>query len=367
MWNKNTTCATSGRVTKESSRTMRSHQIFIFISIQVALLHCVFAQEENFPECVLPTALKSTSATWSGASIGLNTCGQACVSQQNCYNCMSPNPLTDSGQEEIFTKYLNSFCGETWSLTRKGTVATTSAAKPAVISSVAAVTTRATTVPVIATTIKVVPITATNKTNVLPATIPPILDASLSTFAPVVGTAATIVPLLPSAGSSIHQRHIKVADFGFAKRVTNTTNSFCGTPDYIAVEVVLSRAYTKAVDWWSLGVLVFELVSGKTPFGDETSDRVYENIATGKIKWNPLIKGNCRLLIRSLLESDANDRLGSPKRGGAEEIKAHPWFKGVSWPKVEARQTQPPHVPTCDLPDVIERERVASEQKSKQP
>ncbi|KAI8807613.1 kinase-like domain-containing protein [Cladochytrium replicatum] len=151
--------------------------------------------------------------------------------------------------------------------------------------------------------------------------------------------------------------HIKVADFGFAKRVTTTTASFCGTPDYIAVEVVLSRAYTKSVDWWSLGVLVFELVSGKTPFGDESSDRVYENIAAGKIKWNPLLKGACRLLIRSLLEPDANERLGAPKRGGVEEIKAHTWFKGVVWKKVECRQTTPPYMPACDAPEVIERER----------
>ncbi|KAJ3122541.1 camp-dependent protein kinase catalytic subunit [Nowakowskiella sp. JEL0407] len=154
--------------------------------------------------------------------------------------------------------------------------------------------------------------------------------------------------------------HIKVADFGFAKRITNTTTSFCGTPDYIAVELVLSRPYTKSVDWWSLGVLVFELISGKTPFGDETSERVYENIATGKIKWNPYIKGYCKVLIKSLLEPDSKDRLGHPNRGGAEEIKNHAWFKPISWSKVEARQTIPPYIPACDPPEVIERERAAA-------
>lgn len=76
--------------------------------------------------------------------------------------------------------------------------------------------------------------------------------------------------------------HVKLADFGFAKVVKSTTSSFCGTPDYIAVEVVNGKPYTRAVDLWSFGVLVFELTSGSTPFGDDNSEKIYENIQVKK-------------------------------------------------------------------------------------
>ncbi|KAJ3246912.1 camp-dependent protein kinase catalytic subunit, partial [Borealophlyctis nickersoniae] len=152
--------------------------------------------------------------------------------------------------------------------------------------------------------------------------------------------------------------HTKLADFGFAKVVRSTTTSFCGTPDYIAIEMVAGRAYTKAVDWWSFGVLIFELVSGKTPFGDDSSDRIYDNIQTGNIKWHPLVKGPCKDIVKRLLEPDVPKRLGSAPSGAAE-IKSHPFFKPVAWKKAEARQTIPPFVPTVDTPDVIERDRAA--------
>ncbi|TPX65585.1 hypothetical protein SpCBS45565_g05045 [Spizellomyces sp. 'palustris'] len=151
--------------------------------------------------------------------------------------------------------------------------------------------------------------------------------------------------------------HTKLADFGFAKIVNKTTQSFCGTPDYIAAEIVANKPYNKAVDWWSLGVLVFELISGKTPFGDESSDRIYENIQVGKIKWQPLIKGPAKDLIKRLLDLDVDRRLGSG--GDGAEIRQHAWFKTLQWKKAEARQTTPPFVPACDAPDVIERERAA--------
>ncbi|KAI9206730.1 kinase-like domain-containing protein, partial [Polychytrium aggregatum] len=138
--------------------------------------------------------------------------------------------------------------------------------------------------------------------------------------------------------------HIKVADFGFAKVIRGTTNSFCGTPDYIAVELVINRPYNKMVDWWSLGVLVFELVSGKTPFGDDTSEKIYENIQSGSIKWHPLVKNAAKDLVRRLLDPDPVTRLGAGKEGPTE-IKNHPWFKELNWKKVESRTAVPPYVP----------------------
>ncbi|KAJ3228238.1 camp-dependent protein kinase catalytic subunit [Clydaea vesicula] len=146
--------------------------------------------------------------------------------------------------------------------------------------------------------------------------------------------------------------HIKLADFGFAKLVKNTTSSFCGTPDYIAAEIVEGKPYTKSVDWWSLGVLIFELSSGKTPFGDDNSEKIYDNIQSGSIKWNSYIRDNCRDIVRSLLTLDYRARLGT--RGGGADIKAHPWFERVNWQKLEQRQFTPPFIPTFETPDKLE-------------
>ncbi|KAJ3016628.1 camp-dependent protein kinase catalytic subunit [Thoreauomyces humboldtii] len=151
--------------------------------------------------------------------------------------------------------------------------------------------------------------------------------------------------------------HVKLADFGFAKVVKKTTQSFCGTPDYIAVEIVANKPYGCAVDWWSLGVLIFELVSGKTPFGDDSSDRIYDNIQSGRIKWHPLLKGPGKDVVRRLLEMDPERRLGSLNDGA--EIRQHPWFRPLVWKKVEARQTAPPFVPSVDPPEFIEKDRIA--------
>ncbi|KAJ3077402.1 camp-dependent protein kinase catalytic subunit [Podochytrium sp. JEL0797] len=147
--------------------------------------------------------------------------------------------------------------------------------------------------------------------------------------------------------------HVKLADFGFAKVITGTTNSFCGTPDYIAREIVRNRAYGKAVDWWSFGVLIFELVSGKTPFGDDSSEQIYENITEMKIKWHPMIKGTCKDIIKRLLEPDPSKRLGT--LGDGDEIRAQPFYAKVNWQKVEERKTTPPFLPACDTPEAIEK------------
>ncbi|KAJ3267101.1 camp-dependent protein kinase catalytic subunit [Chytriomyces hyalinus] len=151
--------------------------------------------------------------------------------------------------------------------------------------------------------------------------------------------------------------HVKLADFGFAKVVSGTTKSFCGTPDYIAREIVLNRSYGKGVDWWSFGVLIFELVSGKTPFQSDTADGIYDNIEQCHIGWNPLIKGACKDIVTRLLEKDPEKRLGS--NGDGDEIRAHPWFKTVKWSRAETRGLQPPFLPACEPPEVIERERAA--------
>ena len=149
--------------------------------------------------------------------------------------------------------------------------------------------------------------------------------------------------------------HIKLADFGFAKRLTSTTSSFCGTPDYIAAEIVASRPYSFPVDWWSLGVLVFELTSGKTPFRADDSEGIYTNIQIGKIQWVPEVTGPIKDLCAALLETDPRKRLGSK---GAEDIKKAAWFAGIQWEKIGHRGIHPPVVPSSSTPETLEMEKL---------
>ena len=150
--------------------------------------------------------------------------------------------------------------------------------------------------------------------------------------------------------------NIKLADFGFAKRLTTTTSSFCGTPDYIAAEIVASKPYSFPVDWWSLGVLVFELVSGKTPFRADSSEGIYTNIQVGKIQWVSQTTGPIRELCTGLLDQDPKSRLGSAR--GASEIKSSSWFSDMNWEKLANRGIPPPMVPPFATPETLEMEKV---------
>jgi protein kinase A len=137
--------------------------------------------------------------------------------------------------------------------------------------------------------------------------------------------------------------------------LNGTTSSFCGTPDYIAAEIVGAKPYTFTADWWSLGVLVFELVSGKTPFRADNSEGIYNNIQSGKIKWVPQVTGPIKDLCTSLLLQDPNLRLGCR---GAIEVKNARWFSDISWEKLSNRQIQPPLVPPYATPETLEMEKV---------
>ncbi|KAG2444065.1 hypothetical protein HYH02_009008 [Chlamydomonas schloesseri] len=120
-------------------------------------------------------------------------------------------------------------------------------------------------------------------------------------------------------------------------------NSFVGTEEYLAPEVINAAGHGPAVDWWSLGILIFELLYGTTPFRGARRDETFENIIKAPLKFpaKPAVSDECRDLIEKLLVKDVAGRLGS--RTGANEIKAHPWFKGINWALL--RHQQPPYVP----------------------
>ncbi|CAO3694173.1 unnamed protein product [Rhizopus stolonifer] len=138
--------------------------------------------------------------------------------------------------------------------------------------------------------------------------------------------------------------HIKITDFGFAKYVPDITWTLCGTPDYLAPEVIQSKGYGKAVDWWSLGVLVFEMLAGYPPFYDDDHLKLYEKIIQGKIRWPSYFDPNAKDLLKHLITADLSRRYGNLKNG-ADDIKNHQWFFGVDFNRIAARQIRPPYVP----------------------
>ena len=124
--------------------------------------------------------------------------------------------------------------------------------------------------------------------------------------------------------------YIKITDFGFAKRVAFKTYTLCGTPEYLAPEVLLNKGHGKAVDWWTLGILVYELLSGQPPFVDDDPMGIYQQIVAGKVAYPRHFDRFAKKMIKNLLLADLTKRLGCMK-GGADDIKRHKWFQGIDW------------------------------------
>lgn len=138
--------------------------------------------------------------------------------------------------------------------------------------------------------------------------------------------------------------HIKITDFGFAKEVSTATWTLCGTPDYIAPEVITTKPYNKSVDWWSLGVLIYEMLAGYTPFYDTTPMKTYEKILSGKIHFPNFMHPDVIDLLSRLITADLSSRLGNLLNGPAD-IRNHPWFAEVVWEKLLAKDIETPYEP----------------------
>ncbi|KAH9827672.1 cAMP-dependent protein kinase type 2 [Teratosphaeria destructans] len=139
--------------------------------------------------------------------------------------------------------------------------------------------------------------------------------------------------------------HLKITDFGFAKEVPDITWTLCGTPDYLAPEVVSSKGYNKSVDWWSLGILIFEMLAGFTPFWDSGSPlKIYENILKGRVKYPPYIHPDAQDLLSKLITADLTKRLGN-LHGGSKDVMQHAWFAEVTWERLAKKDIDAPYVP----------------------
>lgn len=145
--------------------------------------------------------------------------------------------------------------------------------------------------------------------------------------------------------------HLRLTDFGFAKAVgAKRTYTLCGTPDYLAPEIILNKGHGKAVDWWAFGVLIFEILAGYPPFYDDDPLGTYKKILKGSVSFPNHFSVTVRDLIRKLLQVDLSKRYGC-LAGGVKDIRTHPWFRSVDFAAVARRAHEAPIRPSVAGPD----------------
>ncbi|KAI8614187.1 hypothetical protein BC830DRAFT_1128686 [Chytriomyces sp. MP71] len=142
--------------------------------------------------------------------------------------------------------------------------------------------------------------------------------------------------------------HVKIADYGLCKEnmpFGARTTTFCGTPEFMSPEILLEKPYTRSVDWWSFGVLIYELLLGQAPFKGEDEDQIFDSILHKEVQFPSKIDPKAADVIRRLLTKDPGTRLGNGPLD-ADEIKAHPFFSDVNWADVLHKRNPPPFVPS---------------------
>lgn len=140
-----------------------------------------------------------------------------------------------------------------------------------------------------------------------------------------------------------------ITDFGLAKldmTKDKKTKSFCGTPEYIAPEIISGKGYDKSADWWSLGILVYEMLSGKHPYKTKNNDKMsmFRKILEKPVKMRPEFSNDARSLINGLLAVKTHNRIGCSDLG-ADEIKYHEFFRSINWTMLKDKKIEPPIIP----------------------
>ncbi|CAM9657236.1 unnamed protein product [Scytosiphon promiscuus] len=148
--------------------------------------------------------------------------------------------------------------------------------------------------------------------------------------------------------------HICVTDFGLAKELSHDEDeglkTICGTNEYMAPEMILRKGYGKAVDWWSMGALVYEMTAGYPPFQGKTPKDLNRKILNERVSLPKWLSPTAHQVLRGFLERNVSRRLGAKKTtmfdiGGATAVKHHPFFEGIDWTKLIALQVEPPLKP----------------------
>ncbi|KAK5643144.1 hypothetical protein RI129_006989 [Pyrocoelia pectoralis] len=143
--------------------------------------------------------------------------------------------------------------------------------------------------------------------------------------------------------------HIKLVDFGLCKdnlAQGEKTKSFCGTPEYMAPELIRRCGYGRSVDWWGTGVVMYEMMCGALPFFHRNYDNLYSLILLKKPNIPTNLSEEARDLLTNLLRKNPMHRLGGVK--GAQEVKDHPFFAQIDWIKLEERKIPPPFIPKIE-------------------
>ncbi|XP_031561876.1 serine/threonine-protein kinase N2-like isoform X2 [Actinia tenebrosa] len=142
--------------------------------------------------------------------------------------------------------------------------------------------------------------------------------------------------------------YVKIADFGLCKEGMGygaKTGTFCGTPEFLAPEVLTETSYTRAVDWWGLGVLIFEMLVGESPFPGDDEEEVFDSIVNDEVRYPRFLSTESIAIMRRLLRRNPERRLGATEKD-AEDVKKQPFFRDVRWEDLLARKVRPPFVPT---------------------
>ncbi|KAJ3522128.1 hypothetical protein NMY22_g12025 [Coprinellus aureogranulatus] len=142
--------------------------------------------------------------------------------------------------------------------------------------------------------------------------------------------------------------HVKVGDYGLCKEEMwygQTTSTFCGTPEFMAPEILLEQRYGRAVDWWAFGVLTYEMLLGQSPFRGDDEDEIFDAILEDEPLYPITMPRDAVAILQKLLTRDPQRRLGSGKEDAAE-IKRQPFFRDVNWDDVFHKRIPPPYLPT---------------------